>query len=181
MKHGVEGGLLPIETPRLLIRSLLPADVPSLVALWMDPEVTRHMGGPRDPAKVRDALESELKADAPDPFDLHPVIEKASGRIVGDCGLLRKEVDGRSEVEVVYVFAAEAWGRGYATEAASAVRDAAVHRLGIRRLIALIDPENTASARVAEKIEMRRERSTVRPGGGIRLIYAYEVPPSPSP
>ena len=180
MKH-VEGGLLPIETPRLLIRSLQPADVPSLVALWTDPEVTRHMGGPRDPAKVRDALEGELKADAPDPFDLHPVVEKASERIIGDCGLVRKEVDGRSEVEVVYVFAAEAWGRGYATEAASALRDAAVHRLAIPRLIALIDPENTASARVAERIGMRRERSTVRPGGGIRLIYAYEVPPSPGP
>ena len=172
----MKGSFLPIETPRLLIRGLEPGDVAALVALWTDPEVTRHMGGPRDPAKVREALDQELRAGAADPFALHPVVERSSGHVIGDCGLLRKDVEGRSEVEVVYVFAARVWGKGYATEAAAAVRDAAVRRLGIRRLIALIEPGNAASARVAEKIEMRLERSTMRPDGSMRLIYSLEIP-----
>lgn len=167
--------VIPFETPRLLIRRLEPADIPAIVAVWTDPEVTRYMGGPRDPALVREVLERDLHEDGVDPITSYAVIERASGRLVGDCGFLRKTVDGRDEIELVYVIAADAWGKGYATEAAAALRDAAV-RMGIRRLIALIEPENAASARVAEKIGMRLERSTVRPGGHVRLVYAYEAP-----
>ena len=76
-------------------------------------------------------------------------IEKASGRVVGHCGLLDKEIAGRPEVELVYVIAPSAGGRGYATEAGRAIRDHAMTSLRQERLIALIHPENSASERVA--------------------------------
>ncbi len=173
------GELLPVETGRLLVRSLEPGDISALVALWTDPEVTAHLGGPRDPARVRDLLDEELRTGG-DRFTMWPVIEKASGRVIGDCGLLKKEVEGRDEIELVYVFAADVWGRGYATEAAAAVRDAARIRWGLTRLIALIDPDNIASARVAEKIGMRFERQTARPGGAIRLVYSLALSRMPA-
>jgi len=102
------------------------------------------------------------------------VVERASGRVVGECGVIEKDVDGRAELELVYVLARDAWGLGYATEAAAAMRDAA-EREGITRLIALIDPDNAASARVARKIGMRPEREVIRPGGAIRQVYAIAL------
>jgi RimJ/RimL family protein N-acetyltransferase len=165
----------PLETPRLLVRPLEASDVAALVAIWGDPEVMRHMGGPRDHETVRQALEDELLTNSPDPLGFCAVVEKASGRVIGDCGLTKKEVEGRDEVELVYLFAADSWGKGYATEAASAMRDYALESLSLRRLIALIDPENAASARVAEKVGMRFEKEVVRPGGARRRVYAFQA------
>jgi ribosomal-protein-alanine N-acetyltransferase len=72
----------------------------------------------------------------------------------------------------VYVIARAFWGLGYATEAATAVRDAALGSLGLTRLIALVDPDNAPSARVASKLGMRRERLTTRPGGRLMEMWA---------
>ena len=163
-----------LETPRLLLRPLQASDVAVLVAIWADPDVTRYMGGPRDGEKVRQTLEGELRTHSTDPFGFCPIVEKASGRVIGDCGLTKKDVDGRDEIEVVYVFAADSWGKGYATEAASALRDYALGSLKVPRLIALIDPENGASARVAEKVGMQFEKEVVRPGGTLRHVYAMQ-------
>jgi len=163
-----------LETPRLLLRPLQASDVAVLVAIWADPDVTRYMGGPRDGEKVRQTLEDELRTYSTDRLGFCPVVEKASGRIIGDCGLTKKDVDGRDEIELVYVFAADSWGKGYATEAASALRDYALGRLKVPRLIALIDPENVASARVAEKVGMQFEKEVLRPGGALRHVYAMQ-------
>lgn len=165
-----------IETTRLLVRPLRPEDVPALIALWTDPLVTRYMGGPRQAERVREALQAQLGQPAPADLEFWPIVEKATGRVIGDCGLLEKEVDGQREIELIYVLAADTWGRGYATEVAGALRDHAFRDLGLRRLIALIDPANTPSARVAEKIGMRLEKETVRPSGTVRRVYAMQAP-----
>jgi [ribosomal protein S5]-alanine N-acetyltransferase len=60
-------------------------------------------------------------------------------------------VDGERQVEVAYALAPEFWGRGYATEAARAIRDHAFRTLDVPHLISLIDPENAASIRVAQR------------------------------
>ena len=166
-----------IETLRLLIRSLEVADAAPLAVLWSDPDVTRHMGGPRDFAAIREELEEDAQAGAQPEIDLWPVVEKFSGRVVGHCGFLEKDVDGEAEVELVYVLASDCWGKGYATEAASALRDYAFHQLGLQRIISLIDPENSASARVAQKIGMGFERETRRPSGKIMQVYSLELEP----
>src|SRR5207245_9634683 len=115
--------------------------------------------------KVRQTLEDELRTYSTDRLGFCPVVEKASGRIIGDCGLTKRDVDGRDEIELVYVFAADSWGKGYATEAASALRDYALGRLKVPRLIAQIDPENVAPAPVAEPVGLRYEEAVIPPGG----------------
>lgn len=160
-----------LDTPRLSIRPLTPDAVQPLVALWADAEVTRYMGGPRDPAALADSIRAAAETP-PRPYDLWPVYEKSSGRLVGHCGFLEKEVDGVAEIELVYVIAPDCWGLGYATEAAAALRDEALGTLGLTRLIALIDPDNAASAHVAAKLGMRRERLTTRPGGRLMEVWA---------
>jgi ribosomal-protein-alanine N-acetyltransferase len=163
---------MQLETQRLRLKSLQTADAESLARLWTDPEVTKFMGGPRNFEVVRQTLVEDAQVDPPPEFDLWPVIEKATGRIIGHCGLLDKEVEGVTEIELVYVFAKSAWGQGYATEMAAAVKDYALGQLGLERIISLIDPENAASERVAEKVGLRYEQDIVRPGGETMRIYA---------
>ncbi|MDQ2691068.1 MAG: GNAT family N-acetyltransferase, partial [Chloroflexota bacterium] len=83
----------------------------------------------------------------------------------GYCGLFYfPDVGGKPEVEIGYRLRRSAWGKGFATEAACAVRDFAFNSLGMQRLIALIDPDNIASIRVAEKLGMQYEKDIMLPG-----------------
>lgn len=170
----VEGSLIILETGRLIMRRQQASDVAPLVNLWADPEVTRHLGGPRD----KDWLQSVFEETAQDPYaeryDLWPVVEKETGQVVGHCGLLEKEVEDRTEIELNYILAVSAWDKGYATEIGQALKHYALAEVGIERLIALIDPGNKASERVAMKIGMRLEKEVVRPGGALRRVYAIE-------
>jgi RimJ/RimL family protein N-acetyltransferase len=161
-----------VETERLIVRTLEPEDVGPLAALWCDPAATAYMGGARRFDEVCRSLRADLALPEQPIFDLWPTIEKASGRLVGHCGLLDKEVAGRLEIELAYVIAPAAWGRGFATEAGLAIRDHAVTRLRCERLIALIHPEKGASERVALKLGFRREGEVARPHGVLRL-YAF--------
>lgn len=165
-----------IETERLVLRRVEEPDAPVLAALWSDPNVTRYMGGPRDFEKVQLELEEEAREGPGHPTGWWPVVERASGCVIGDCGLVKKTIDGREEIELVYVVASESWGKGYATEAAFALRDYAFSRLGLPRVVALIDPENHASARVAEKIGMQFDRETRRPSGRVMRVYSQRAP-----
>ena len=167
-----ENSSIILETERLILRRQQAADIAPLVALWADAEVTRYMGGPRD----REWLQSVLEETAQDPYaeryDLWPVIEKETGQVVGHCGLLDKEVEGRTEIELNYVLVSSVWGKGYATEIGLALKRYAFESMRIDRLIALIEPENVASERVAVKIGLRFEKEVVRPGGALRKVYA---------
>ncbi|NLF03364.1 MAG: GNAT family N-acetyltransferase [Anaerolineales bacterium] len=164
-----------IETPRLLLRHQRAEDIPALVALWCDPEVTRYMGGPRQPARLREEFERVL-VEGPEPYDLYPVVEKESGAVIGYCGLLDKEIEGVVEIELVYVLARAHWGRGYASEIARALVADACGRQGLVRLVSLIEPGNIASERVALKAGMHLEREVVRPGGRRVRLYAIDAP-----
>ncbi len=164
-----------LETSRLLLRSLRTDDAPALAALWTDPDVTRFMGGPREYQKLIAIFDQDAQVAPPPRFDLCPVIEKASGALIGHCGLLDKEIAGALEIELVYVFAKPVWGNGYATEIARAIRDYAFTVLELERIVALIEPDNRASQRVAEKIGMTHEQDVVRPNGAVRRLYVLHA------
>jgi len=90
------------------------------------------------------------------------VINKASTELIGYCGLtLYPDIDGMTEIEIAYRLMREFWGRGYGTEAAIAVRDNAFTTLKIDRLVALIEPSDLRSIRVAKKLDMAYERSVM--------------------
>lgn len=163
-----------VETERLIVRATAPRDVEMLAELWSDPDVTVFLGGPRKAEDVTRFLREDLARPARPAFDMWPTFEKASGRLVGDCGLIKKEVAGREEIELIYVLASWAWGRGLATEVGGALRDHAVARLGCRRLVALIHPDHGASARVARKLGFRLETELQR-SHGLRHLYAFAV------
>jgi [ribosomal protein S5]-alanine N-acetyltransferase len=168
--------LIILETERLRLKYMQMADVAALVDLWVDPDVTCHMGGPRDRNTVTANLMQTAKDPTADRYDLWPVEEKATGKVIGHCGVLDKEVDGKTEFELVYVLAKSVWGKGYASEIAAGIRDYSFGRMNLARLIALIEPENEASERVALKVGMRLEKEVLRPGGAVRRVYALKAP-----
>ena len=158
----------------MILRFQQASDVEFLVDLWSNAEVTRYMGGPRDRGMLRSGFEETANDPSAERFVLWPLADKKSGQPVGHCGLLDKQVEGNNEIELVYVLAPTAWGRGYATEIGNALKRYAFGELSIRRLIALIEPRNAASERVAVKIGMRLEKEVTRPGGGIRKMYVIK-------
>ena len=91
-------------------------------------------------------------------FGLLLLTLREGGEFVGDCGLTPQQVDG--VIEVGYHVRAVLQGRGLATEAAAACRDYARDVLGVDRLIAIIDPRNRPSQRVAEKLGLVVERDS---------------------
>jgi len=172
--ENIEDSPTLLETERLILRFQQVSDIDPLVTLWTDPQVTRHLGGPRDRDQVRSAFVETAKNPTAKQYDLWPVIEKETGTLVGNCGLLKKEVEGHAEIELIYILARSAWGQGFATEMGVALKRYAFEQLGIGRLIALIEPGNQASERVAQKLGMHLEKEILRPGGSLRKMYTVE-------
>lgn len=165
-----------LETKRLILRRTTEADVEPLVELWSDPKVTQYFGGPRDQQALRESFEQSAFSPFSDDYDLWPVVEKASGEVIGHSGLLDKEIEGKTEVELVYVIAPAYWGKGYATEIAEGLKEYAFSELGLDRLFALVEPTNKASERVALKIGMTYKNTIARSGAQTRKLYVVESP-----
>lgn len=163
-----------LQTKRLRLKRLEKSDILALTNIWCDPEVTQFMGGPRERVKLEDIFKEDVKDPFGEVYDLWPVEEKKTAKTIGHCGLLEKEVKGNPEIELIYVFSSAAWGKGYAIEIGTAIKRFAFDEMGITRLIALIDPENKASERVALKIGMQFESELVRSEGVKRMIYVVE-------
>jgi RimJ/RimL family protein N-acetyltransferase len=162
-----------LETKRLLLRHQIPADLDDLWALYCDPEITKYIpDAPRTREKAKEELEWHMHDHPEHPeLGLWATIHKESGRFIGRCGLLPWTIDGQHEVEVAYTLARDFWGQGLGTEAAQGILEYGFGRLNLSRLVCLIDLENTASKRVAEKIGMTYEKEG-RDKVGSFLIYS---------
>jgi RimJ/RimL family protein N-acetyltransferase len=149
-----------LETEHLLLRHQEITDLDALWALYCKPEITRYIpDAPKTFEEARLELEWFLHGHPKYPeLGLWATIYKDSGVFIGRCGLLPWLIEDKLEVEVAYTLAQDYWGRGLATEAAQAIMNYGFKKLLLPRLICLIDPENVASQRVAEKIGMSLEK-----------------------
>ena len=164
-----------VQTPRLILRRFRWEDLDELAVLLADPEVMRFsVHGPYDYATVRDqALPAYIDSfDHPEGLIRLAIEVKATGRLIGFAGLARQILDDQPEIETGYRLLRDCWGHGYATEAVTAIRDYAFRNLGLKRLVAVIDPQNVRSQRVAEKIGMTFEKMAAFHG---RLIRVYTI------
>ena len=138
----------------------MPADLPSLYALYRDPEMRQYFpDGTRTLEETREELGWFLNGHPRRPeLGLWATVEKQSGAFLGRCGLLPWRIDDRDEVELAFLIDKTRWRHGLATEASLGIIEHARDRLGLARLICLITPGNEASAAVARKVGMRFER-----------------------
>jgi [ribosomal protein S5]-alanine N-acetyltransferase len=148
--------MFQLHTTRLILQHIQASDDEALHhAIFNDPEVMRFGDGIQAKEWVQNWLTKLIAQYDEHGYGAYVIVEKVSGKVIGYCGLFHfPDVNGQPEVEIGYRLARSSWGKGYATEAAVAVRDHAFRTLGMNRLIAIIDPSNTGSIRVAEKLGM---------------------------
>ena len=152
------GGEVVLETERLILRYLTPDDVDNVFAVIGDPETMKFYPQQftRDDA-MRWVTKSQERYRR-DGYGLFAVVLKSNGRVIGNCGLMRQEIESESLIEVGYHFRSDHWGRGYATEAARGCMAYAFGHLKADKVASLILPENLPSRRVAERNGMTVER-----------------------
>jgi ribosomal-protein-alanine N-acetyltransferase len=163
-----------LETERLRLRPLSIDDLDVFASFYADPEVMRYLGVGKtmDRNATEASVRRMLRSFEADGFGQLAVERKDDGEVIGRCGFVVWDAEtltvtteaaasGPTELEVGYALGRPYWGRGYATEAAGAVRDEALGPMKRERLIAFIRPGNAASRRVAEKIGMSHERDVV--------------------
>jgi ribosomal-protein-alanine N-acetyltransferase len=147
-----------LETPRLALRRLTPADAGDAAAFFGDPEVGRHTVWWGQVARHGLAgflaqLERDMVARE---FAVWGIVPKEVGRVCGFVGLVPITA-AHDRAELGYALARPCWGRGYALEAARAAVDCAFARLRPHRLEAYTSVENAASGRILDRLGFRRE------------------------
>ncbi len=145
---------LPLATERLVLRRFAPGDLDVFRAYQSDPDTVRYLWRPMlDEARMVERVSGEesLAKDG----DAYGIAIEADGTLVGETVVKLVDAAGR-QAEIGWILAPEHRGRGYAFEAARAALELA-WGIGAHRVTAVLDHENQASARVAERLGMRRE------------------------
>jgi ribosomal-protein-alanine N-acetyltransferase len=167
--------MIILESARLLMRHLVPGDLDDLYALYSDPDIRRYFPeGVLTLDKTREELAWFLNGHPDHPeLGLWATIHKPTGAFIGRCGLLPWTIDGVDEVEIAYLIAKPYWRQGLGAEAAQALVRYGFETLGLKRLIALIDPAHEASISTAMQVGLRFEKEVEMEG--IRsAVYALE-------
>ena len=166
-----------LDTDRLALRQLDLDDAPFILQLLNDPDWIRYIGdrGVRTVEAARDYLESRILAQyAKHGFGLW-MVERRDGGPMGICGLVKR--DNLPLPDLGFAFMPGYRGHGYAYEAALAVRDHATGALGIRRLLAVTSPVNTASVTLLERLGFAAEGQMPWAGDGRDPVTLYAFSP----
>ncbi|MGM0867341.1 MAG: GNAT family N-acetyltransferase [Bacillota bacterium] len=172
---------MQIKSQRLNFRKYNDADFDYLFSLLSDPEMVRYIGEgqSRDREETKAFLEwiydtYNTGAD----MGLMVLEDKENNQTVGHAGLVPQTINGVDELEIGYWISREHWGKGYATEAAKAIREYGRENLGNGRFISLIQPENMASRKVAVKLGMSLEKKIELRGQNVHIYSVIGVRPS---
>ena len=166
-----------LETERLLLRHQVIEDLDDLWALYCDPEITKYIpDAPRSREEAQEELEWHMHGHPKHPeLGLWATIHKETGEFIGRCGLLPWTIDNVNEVEVAYTIARNYWGQALGSEAARAILQYGFEKLHLSRMVCLIDPENKASQKVAEKIGMAWEKTVNGYEGDNIPFWIYSI------
>ncbi len=147
-----------LETERLFLREMTMDDFDSLYAVLADPEIMQHYPYSFDEERVRSWIERNMKRYTDDGFGLWAVCLKDTGEMIGDCGLTLQNIDGQMLPEIGYHIRKNQQRKGYAKEAAAAVRDWAFQNTEYPALYSYCKYTNVGSFKTAESIGMHFEK-----------------------
>ncbi|PKG39171.1 GNAT family N-acetyltransferase [Psychromonas sp. Urea-02u-13] len=168
--------MIKISTERLTLRPFQSSDFYALHQLLSDPVVMRFsLNGPYSETKSRDFMNQCIQKSETNQPSLLAVINNKTNQLIGSCGFFPQKILGKEELEVGYRLLEEFWGQGLATEAALALQNYARDKMGRNRLISLIEKENIASVRVAEKNGYKLEKEMLYDGRIKVCIYALTL------
>ena len=157
-------------TARLAAERLTPGHLPEVQRMHRDAAVMAQLGGVRDDAQTDAYLAKNLQHWADHGFGLWILCERGGVEPVGRAVLRQLLVDGAREVEVGYAFYAAFWGRGLATEVATACLELGRRELGLTTMVAVTSPDNLASQHVLEKVGLVYERDFMHEGARSALF-----------
>ncbi len=163
--------MIVLETERMTLRAITMDDVDNLLGIYSDPVAMKHFPSVRDRAGTIEYIERTFARYEEDGHGFWACIRKTDGEYLGNCGVLKQEVEGEFLLEVGYQFLRKHWGRGYASEAALACRDYAFVHLDADPVISLITPANEPSQKVARRNGMTPGR-TVHKWGFDLVVHA---------
>jgi RimJ/RimL family protein N-acetyltransferase len=172
-----------LTTDRLLLRRWTDADLEPFAALNRDPRVMEHLSRQLS-RQDSDAFVAMIEAEFEERgFGLWAVEVRAERRLVGFTGLHVADFEAHftPAVEVGWRLAADAWGHGYASEAAMAALDFAFAGAGLAEVVSMTTPRNRRSQRVMERIGMHRDPADdfahprFAPGHRLRQHLLYRI------
>lgn len=151
-----------IETTRLILRPFCIKDIEPFAKICANPNVMRYIGDGKPVSLdiIREKIQAWIELYEKQKHGLMALILKETQSLIGFCGFLHQMVDEEAYIELGYRLDEVYWGKGIATEAATAVRDYAFQTLNLPQLISIIHHQNFASKHVAEKIGMHRMKQT---------------------
>ena len=170
-----------LETERLRLRPFTLDDLPAHARLYADPDVTKWIAdGPFLGAAAGERSERAVRRFVAHwrehGFGVWAIEERATGRVIGQCGLNTLELDETlepREVEILWALERASWERGYGTEAAKAALAYAFDVVGLDRIVALARPQNGPSRRIMDKLGLRWEKD-VAAFGAPAVYYAID-------
>jgi len=152
-------GSIPLETKRLILRKTSISDAKQMFYNWAsDPEVTKHLMWEThsDIEITKNVLADWDKKNENLDYYHWGIVLKENNQIIGTCGSFG--IDEKNyKTEIGYCMSRSCWGKGYMTEAVSAMIDFLLNTVGANRIIARFDPINIGSGRVMEKSGMKFE------------------------
>lgn len=169
-----------LTTARLVLRRWRDEDAEPMAAINRDAEVSRFLNRPTDERAVAAFHRVVTEHWDRHGYGFYAIESRAGdlrGRLIGFAGVAHPEFlpDLAERPEIGWRLARDAWGHGYATEAARAVRDEAFGPLGLEELIAIIHPENERSRRLATGLGMEVEQKVLNPVLGIDVEVWHAV------
>ncbi len=151
-----------LTTERLVLTRFNTGDLDQVAELLGDSKVMRYsLNGPMNREQTREYFNDRMLAHyAKWGFGPLAVYRKEDAVFLGMTGLFVQQIEGKKLIEVGYRLLPRYWGCGYATESALATRDWGLSHLQAKQLIALIEPSNSASIAVAQRLEMHYDQDT---------------------
>ena len=161
-----------IETERLLLREYTIDDHDALYEIMSDPETMQHYPAPFDEERTGHWIEWNLENYAKYGFGLWAVVLKETGEFIGDCGITLQNIDGEMLPEIGYHIHKKYWRRGFAKEAAKAVRDWAFLNTKYNALYSYMKYTNEGSRRTAMANGMKKVKEYPDPKNTISYAFA---------
>jgi ribosomal-protein-alanine N-acetyltransferase len=165
-----------LTTPRLILRTATEADIPIMWERILGVgDVMRYVfHGPMS-KETAEAVMRKFFTFGDRLTGIAILTERPAGNIIGFAGLFPCEVLGAEDLEIGFVLARHAWGKGIATEIGEGQLNFGFEQLNCRRLLGLADPQNKPSIHTLQKLGMRYLKDVVEPGRANRSVFCIDI------